>query len=174
MEMMPRTDVGIDLSRFDPSSRVRGEAELARTQDEPFSFAEKRRMARYAENKKRINLARGRLFLICVACVLLTVTMLFGVVYSTMQLSALTADANKLQRNIQLLTGQEANLRAQAENRIELAEIERIATEELGMTKPRGEQIAYVDTSTGDFAVVYGGDDIGAFARIWRMVTSLF
>jgi hypothetical protein len=91
-----------------------------------------------------------------------------------MQLSSLTAEANRVRRQITALSGQEANLRAQVENRVELAEIERIATEELGMMKPRGEQIVYIDTSTGDYAVVHQEDDAGPFAGLRRILASLF
>jgi cell division protein FtsL len=174
METMPRTDVGIDFSRFDPRSRVREEADAARAQEAVHSPLEKRRLAREAANWKKLGLRRSKLFMASLACVLLAVTMLFGIVFSTMQLSALTAEANRVRRQIGALSGQEANLRAQVENRIDLAEIERIATLELGMIKPRGEQIVYVDTSGGDFAVVYQGEDTGAFAGMRRMLSSLF
>jgi len=178
MEMMPRTDVGIDLSRFDPRSRIQEQADPTGGMGfeglYAHSSAVKRRNARDLARARMKKLARSQLFLASLVGVLLTVTMLFGVVFSTMQLSALTADATRIRRQISALSGQEANLRAQVENRIDLAEIEQFAIQELGMMKPRGEQIVYVDTSSGDFAVVHGQDGAGPFAGLWRMLASLF
>ena len=178
MEMLSRTEVGIDLSRFDPRSRILEEADptggLGFEGIDGHSRAKKMSDARAAARAKMRRLAQSQLFMASLFGVTVTVTMLFGIVFSTMQLSAMTAEATRIRRQINTLAGQEANLRAQVENRVDLAEIERIATQELGMMKPRGEQIVYVDTSTADFAVVHGEDGAGPFSGLRRMLASLF
>ena len=161
--MAPPVNVAYDLSRFDGRSRVREEAVT------PERIAQQKRAknekAKYLYKLKAID--RLRHFMAASAAITAVVFLLWAVVHSTMQLSELTHEGTRLQRQIGELANQETLLGAQVENRINLAEIERIATEELGMRKPRREQVVYVDTSAGDYGVVHGGGDAGLVDRLW-------
>ncbi|MDR2671271.1 MAG: cell division protein FtsL [Oscillospiraceae bacterium] len=79
---------------------------------------------------------------------------MFIVVHSHVRLAELSAETGALQREISSLKQEGSLLQKLGDGKVNLAEIERIATEELGMTKPTRDQVIYIDLSDGDRAVV--------------------
>ena len=142
--------------------------------EEGYAPAARRLKERAAQRARMRAIERLRSQMAWMTGTLVVFAALFLAVYSTMQVSQLTEEATRLQRGIDSLAEQEALLITQHENKISIAEIERIAKEELGMEKLTREQITYIDLS-GDDYVIRGGEteSHGFLQDIWRFVMSL-
>ncbi|MDR0381191.1 MAG: hypothetical protein LBH86_04275 [Oscillospiraceae bacterium] len=144
--------VAQDLSRFDNRRRVRE----AVAQDILEQSAAKVRAQPRVKETVRIS---GWMLL---GFATFAVSM-FIVVYSNVRLAELSSKTGALSREIAELKQEESLLQKLGDSKVNMAEIERIATEELGMIKPTRDQVIYIDLSDGDHAVVL--KDTGGF---WR------
>lgn len=79
----------------------------------------------------------------------------------------------ELESRLRELKEEEAKLRIAYESAFNLAEIEEYATLRLGMQKPNASQIAYIDTSAPDKAVVVTEEDSGFVDRVSDFLSGL-
>lgn len=79
----------------------------------------------------------------------------------------------ELESRLRELKEEEAKLRIAYESAFNLAEIEEYATLRLGMQKPNTSQIAYIDTSAPDKAVVVTEEDSGFVDRVSDFLSGL-
>ncbi|MDR0671379.1 MAG: cell division protein FtsL [Oscillospiraceae bacterium] len=135
--------VARDLSRFDNRRRVRE----AVAQDILEQSAAKVRAQSRAKEKIHVS---GWMLLGFATFA----ASMFTVVHSHVRLAELSAESGALSREISTLKQEESLLKKLGDGKVDLAEIGRIATEELGMTKPTRDQVIYIDLSDGDRAVV--------------------
>lgn len=90
------------------------------------------------------------------------------------RLLSVSSQSVELQTKLEELEVQQAKLRIRYESAFNLAEIEEYATAELGMQKPNANQIAYIDTSAPDKAVVIDdGSGEGIVDKISDFLSSL-
>lgn len=93
--------------------------------------------------------------LVTIAGFALAAIMLVMLLMSHVRMTALSDEAAACQSRLTELGEQQNKLQARYEQTFSLAEVERYATEELGMQKPRAGQITYLDCLGGsDRAVV--------------------
>ena len=79
-----------------------------------------------------------------------------------------------LETRLQELKTEQTKLRIRYESAFNLAEIEEYASSELGMQKPNANQIAYIDTSAPDKAVVIeDGSETGFVDRVSDFLSGL-
>jgi len=90
----------------------------------------------------------------------------------SIQLTTVSDESVRLTNQISELEYEQTKLRIAYESVFNLAEIEEYAIRELGMQKPRNDQIYYVDSSAPDKAVVLSGAESGSTAR-WRLRDTL-
>ena len=143
-----------DLSRFDPRPRVRQaalEQPMPRTAPTPVIPA-----AKTAERVRTRAVARPamRLSASSVLFFVAALALLMFIVHSYMQLSSLNSQNVRVEAEINSLRKQENVLRKQYESVMNFSEIERFATEELGMVMPDPAQIKYVKLSGDDHAEI--------------------
>ena len=86
--------------------------------------------------------------------VLVAAFLMISGITAQVQLLAVSNQSVELQTKLEELKVRQAKLRIGYESAFNLAEIEEYATETLGMQKPNANQIAYIDTSSPDKAVV--------------------
>lgn len=127
--------VAHDLARFDNRRRVR-EAVAA-------DVAERPRVHALPKQKPAVK-TKSPLSLWSVLCFMAAMILMYMVVMSYVQAHASAAQAAQMSRQISKLKTEETVLRAEYEQKINLAEIERVAIEELGMIRPTREQIVYL------------------------------
>ena len=90
------------------------------------------------------------------------------------QIVGISSASVALQKELTQLEEQQAKLRIAYESAFNMAEIEDYAIHELGMQKPRADQIFYIDTSSPDKAVVIaGGDSLGFVDRVSDYLSGL-
>ncbi|MDR3206908.1 MAG: cell division protein FtsL [Oscillospiraceae bacterium] len=143
------SQVAYDLSRFDNRARVREAvaAESVPVQALPV------RAPRPGTRTQPV----GRLSLWTVLAFMTAMALMFFIVYSYMRLTELSTEAKGLSSQIAALKKEEAILVLQKNSMIDLKEVERIATDELGMVKPNRAQVIYIDLSGRDHAEVLVG-----------------
>jgi cell division protein FtsL len=93
---------------------------------------------------------------------LTAMALMFFIVYSYMRLTELSTEAKALSSEIAGLKKEESALVLEKNGMIDLKEIERIATDQLGMVKPSRAQIIYIDLSGEDHAEVLSGQSPAA------------
>lgn len=147
------SQVAHDLSRFDNRTRVRRAMALEERERQP---ALKAREGARAKEKTHLSAWVVLGFALATALMLL-------VVYSHVQITELTNQANGVKKQITQLQKESNELRVLKNNMIDLKEIARIATEDLGMVKPTRDQVIYIDLSEGDSATVLKNDGGGLF-----------
>jgi len=96
--------------------------------------------------------AADRISPLNVLCVVIVMALLVVMINSYVMLSRSTQETVDLRNEISTLQDEEKVLRAQ--QTIDLAAIERYATEELGMVSLNSEKVVYVDVTGGDSAIV--------------------
>ncbi len=152
-------NVAYDLSRFDNRLRVREAVER-----------EAQSAARLRQVKQRARaqaIARPRVSLWAVLGFMTAMFLMFFIVYSQMQLAEIGSAGAKLKSEINTLQKEQTRLLAERDQKIDLKEIERIATQKLGMVKPSADQIIYINLSGEDHAVVLRPRDKGFFETIF-------
>ncbi len=82
-------------------------------------------------------------------------------------------DSVELESRLAELREQQDKLRISYESAFNLAEIEEYATLRLGMQKPNASQIAYIDTSAPDKAMVVTEEDSGFVDRVSDFLSGL-
>ena len=83
------------------------------------------------------------------------------------QIVSISSQSVQLRNELTALEEQQSKLRIAYESAFNMAEIEEYAVHELGMQKPRADQIFYIDTSSPDKAVVVaGGQNDGFVDRV--------
>ncbi len=102
-----------------------------------------------------------------VAAVLLVFSLMARV-----QLTQASAEAAKLQTQLDQLTTEQSRLTIAYESALNLTDIENYAVNTLGMQKPHADQIRYVSSSTQDKAQILAGTD-GAAQKSGDLVDSL-
>lgn len=89
------------------------------------------------------------------------------------RLLSVSNDSVQLESRLAELREQQDKLRIGYESAFNLAEIEEYATLRLGMQKPNASQIAYIDTSAPDKAVVVTEEDSGFVDRVSDFLSGL-
>lgn len=117
--------------------------------------------------------------LVTIAGFALAAILLVTLLMSHVRMTALSDAAAASQTRLTELSEQRHKLQAQYEQAFSLAEVERYATQELGMQKPRAGQITYLDSLGGsDHAVVIvpeGNDSsVSVFAGVLDSIRSYF
>lgn len=100
--------------------------------------------------------------------------LLVAALLGRVRLTALNDQAVRLTERVQELEEEQALLRIQYEERFNLEEIEWVATEELGMQRPRSDQICYVSGQQPDQATVLAEPEEGLLERIAGAVGACF
>lgn len=95
-----------------------------------------------AEQKKAFKQA-----IVVLTVTVLSLSMLFGVVYTFVQKSELTRSIAKAKSNIALAQSQNVSLNSELEAMVSMSQIDMYAVETLGMVKLQSNQIRYIDTS---------------------------
>jgi hypothetical protein len=144
--------VAQDLSRFDNRRRVRE----AVAQDSLEQSAAKARVQ--SQVKEKVHVSGWMLLGFATFA-----ASMFIVVHSHVRLAELSAETGALSKEIAALKQEESLLQKLGDGKVNLAEIGRIATDDLGMIKHTRDQVIYIDLSDGDRAVVL--KDTGGF---WR------
>ena len=85
------------------------------------------------------------------------------------RLTALSSETVSLERQLVELQVSEARLKIAYESAFNLTEIERYAIEELGMQKPRGDQIHHINGFAPDRAVIVSNTSSGAGGLMGRL-----
>lgn len=148
-----------ELARFDPRPRVR---QAAVEQPLPRQGAVSGRPVREAVARPVASSQRARtaarpamrLSATTVVMFVAAVFLMLMIVYSYMELSTLNSFGGKLSDELSVLQKEENVLRGQYDNSMDIAEIERYVTQDLGMIKPDASQITYVKLSGEDHAEV--------------------
>ena len=140
-----QSSVAHDLSRFDNRSRVR--AAVAEEQLQTQATAQQV----LAREHEKVALPISAWTIVCFVTVAAVICL---ILYSYAQAHELSVQASTLQREIEALSKAEGRLYVTYNQKVNLDEIERIAVEELGMSKPAREQIVYMDTPDTDAGVV--------------------
>ena len=93
---------------------------------------------------------RRKTNLTVIVFVLLIISMVFFKIYNDVQLNELTTQNVKMKQQLENLHSEETRLQVLLEKRTDLREIEKRATEELGLKKIEKYQIEYVALPTKD------------------------
>lgn len=101
----------------------------------------------------------------CLAVAAMAVLVLFSYV----QLTALSSDVVDLRSQLSVLKTDNRTLTAQYQQMYDLSTVKEVA-EAAGMSKPGTSQVYYVDLSDGDSAVVYQQKKSGIFTGIGRVL----
>lgn len=101
------------------------------------------------QTRSKQGIAPGAIFGMLVAAALLIVA-----ITAQVQLMDISAGSVELEAQLAELEMQQAKLQIAYESAFNLTEIETYAIAELGMQKPKADQIYYIDTSSPDKAVV--------------------
>jgi cell division protein FtsL len=141
----PMDRVAPDLSRFRRSRARYGHPAEEQAEARQAARARQTRQTRRARGM-RLSVTGMLLFAMAFASVLF-------IVYTSMQLSELSKDTSKLQRELTALRQENARMQAQADKHLNLSELAR-AAEEMGMVLPGSEDIIYLDLSGSDHAIV--------------------
>ncbi len=83
-------------------------------------------------------------------------TLLMLIVYSNMRLTSIINENQSLTKELSQLKKEEAGLQNQIETKISLSDVEQYAVSELGMVKPDGDQILYIEMAGKDHAEIVG------------------
>lgn len=154
------SQVGYDLSRFDNRAKVRNAVAAQQEQERLKEQAQPQTRKRAVQNTApRVP---ARLVLGFVAAMVF----MFMIVFSYMQLAELGAASGALSKEISALKKETSLLSMKKDSMIDMKEIERIATEELGMVKPSKGQIIYINLSGEDHAVVSGQPESGLLKQL--------
>lgn len=96
-----------------------------------------------------------------ILCALLIVGLLSAKLYSDVQLNELTDKASKMKKELETLKSEEIRINVLLEKRTDLREIERKATEELGLKKIEKYQVEYISLPAQDKTEVIAGEENG-------------
>ncbi|MCL1819900.1 MAG: hypothetical protein FWG36_04505 [Oscillospiraceae bacterium] len=149
------SELGVDLARFDPRTRVR-EA-VAANQEIPVTVRRTHRVS--------LRLSSVLLFIFFMGGVLL-------LVLSHAQISALSASNSRLTKEMTEAVREQAVLTAALESRITLDEISEIAIRDLGFVKLDRRQITYIDMSGEEKAELYG--KVSLKSKITNNISGIF
>lgn len=98
--------------------------------------------------------AKKRRDFISIAVRALVVVFLLGLValilYNYVKINELTIQQNKLERNLEELESEEQQLNIKLESKLDLKNIEKIAKEDLGMSKIESSQKEYISIDNSD------------------------
>ena len=118
--------------------------------------------------------ARPQSVLLTVAEFAAAAVVLLLVLFSQMKLYEVTSTVNTLQNQLSALQEEQILLRSEYDSAVDLAAIEEIAVNKLGMSRPAGGQTVYVNLSGTDRAEVLTGNGTSVFAGISRTVREAF
>ena len=161
METLSRGNVAYDLSAFDRRYRVREAVRGAQAETIPVNRPYRETVARPDAVPERVEAERVRVrkqakahaqrFPVFGAVGFIAIiAMMLMVVHSYVQLNEFSTRAYKMRIELDTLKNEEARLRADFEQKMNLNEVEDYAVGHLGMTKPLREQIGYLDSSGSD------------------------
>lgn len=107
------------------------------------------------------------LSLFAVVGYLTVLSLLILVIFSYVRLYEISSETTALKSELTALEKDNAALLARYESNIDISRIERIATTQLGMSKPQNDQVVYVSISNPDEAVIIeGGGKTSGFAAL--------
>lgn len=96
------------------------------------------------------------------------------VIFSQMKLYEVTSQVNTLQTELSSLQEQQALLRSEYDSSVDLAAIEDVAMNQLGMSRPVAGQTVYVNLSGMDRAEVLTEGHGGFFSSVTGLVSEAF
>ena len=108
---------------------------------------------------------RERVSLLSVAGCFAVAVMAVMVLFSYVQLTALSSDVVDLRSQLSTLESDHVQLTAKYQQMYDLSTVKEVAVQ-AGMSKPGSSQIYYVDLSDGDSAVVYQQAEPGVLSRL--------
>lgn len=108
---------------------------------------------------------RERVSLLSVAGCFAVAVMAVMVLFSYVQLTALSSDVVDLRSQLSTLESDHVQLTAKYQQMYDLSTVKEVAVQ-AGMSKPGSSQIYYVDLSDGDSAAVYQKEDPGILTKI--------
>lgn len=114
------------------------------------------------ENEDKVVPKKNKGFNISVIlCALFIVGLLSAKLYSDVQLNELTDKASKMKKELETLKSEEIRINVLLEKRTDLREIERKATEELGLKKIEKYQVEYISLPSKDKAEIIAEQENG-------------
>ncbi len=149
-------NVAYDLSRFDNRRRVRDLVE-----------AEEMTKRRVRERQRAKAVARPRVSVWAVLGFVVGMVLMFMIVFAQMNLAEMGVRSKALSSEISRLDKEYLELASQWKEQVKLADIRRIAIEELGMVEPVEDQILYINLSGKDHAVAVEIQDKGLLANVF-------
>lgn len=142
---LPKDRVAPDLSRY-RRSRQR--------YNHPYEQAKSQTAVRTAARAHAARRAQGmRLSLTTVLLTMLAFASVLFIVYTYMQLSELSKETSRLQKDLSAIRRENVQMQSQADNHLNLSELA-LAAEEMGMVLPEQEDVVYLDLSGSDHAVI--------------------
>jgi hypothetical protein len=122
----------------------------------------KNKKANVIENEEPVVAKKNTKFNISVIlCALFIVGLLSAKLYSDVQLNELTDKASKMKKELETLKSEEIRINVLLEKRTDLREIERKATEELGLKKIEKYQVEYISLPSKDKTEVIAEEENG-------------
>ncbi len=112
-------------------------------------------------------------FVTVVGCLAAACIMLL-VLFSHQRLYAASDEVASLKRELSALQADQIQIRSAYDNAVDLAEIERIATTRLGMSRPAAGQTVYLSLSGADRGEVLQKENEGVFAQFADFVCEAF
>lgn len=150
--------VAYDLYRQDSTARQPQQSRLP--QDRPRAKAQAK--------------ARPQSVLLTAVELAAAAVVLLLVLFSQMKLYEVTSSVNVLQNQLAELQEEQILLRSAYDNAVDLAAIEEIAVNKLGMSRPAGGQTVYVNLSGTDRAEVLTKNGSHLFAGVTQTVREAF
>ena len=136
--------------------------------------AEPQAKPRVATRSRRAVHTRQAIAPTAILGLLVAAFLLVSGITAQVQVLSVSGESVELENRLNELREEQTKLRIRYESAFNLAEIEEYAIGSLGMQKPNANQIAYIDTSAPDKAVVVGqGSGDGFVDRVSDFLTGL-
>lgn len=109
----------------------------------------------HSRKPRRNRMRKAMIRIAFVLAAVLAVFLLLATLYGRIRLTALNDEAVKISASIDRQRKLEAKLRIEHESIYDLTLVETYARQELGMDRPRGDQLQYLETELPDRVTVY-------------------
>ncbi|MCM1335132.1 MAG: hypothetical protein NC084_11895 [Bacteroides sp.] len=151
-----RTNLAYDLELFEVDEEEQRRKAQKRAEKNKIKMTKKKAVAR-----------NGSVFM-AVASIALVVVVAFAILYSKVQLSEYTVLISEAKTELQLAERENRRLNAELDSMVTLENVEKIASEELGLQKTEGSQIIFVTKNIEEMAqVAEGTSNIFLSIRDW-------
>ena len=151
-EYNDRSNLAYDMSLFDVDDEYQKRREQRRRE------REKNEKADLKLNEKKAVGRNGNAFaaLVAVSCAALVA---FSILYSKVQLSEYTSMISETETQIEQAKRENARLSAELDSLVTLDNVEKIASEELGLQKTQNSQITFISLNTEEMTEVAEEND---------------